>query len=87
MKNQRKAWSSDRELVDRILAGHREDFDLLYESYFPRVYGFALKRLGDPGEAEDIAQTVRVEYDELPPVVDMLAACGSDTPLVHDHWG
>lgn len=58
MRNQRKTWSSDRELVDRIIAGSREDFDLLYETYFPRVYGFALKRLGDPGEAEDIAQEV-----------------------------
>jgi RNA polymerase sigma-70 factor (ECF subfamily) len=54
----RKAWSSDRVLVDQILAGSREDFELLYECYFPRVYGFALKRLGDPGEAEDVAQEV-----------------------------
>lgn len=58
MKQQRKQWSSDRELVDQILAGSREDFDLLYDTYFPRVYGFALKRLRDPGEAEDIAQEV-----------------------------
>jgi RNA polymerase sigma-70 factor (ECF subfamily) len=54
----RKAWSSDSELVDQILGGSREHFELLYESYFPRVYGFALKRLGDPGEAEDVAQEV-----------------------------
>ena len=53
-----KAWESDRELVDQILAGSREHFDLLYEAYFPRVYRFALKRLGDPGEAEDVAQEV-----------------------------
>ena len=31
---------------------------MLYESYFPRVYRFALKRLCDPGEAEDVAQEV-----------------------------
>ena len=30
----------------------------LYESYFPRVYRFALKRLGDAAEAEDVAQEV-----------------------------
>lgn len=53
-----KAWDCDRELVDQILAGSREHFDLLYETYFPRVYRFALKRLGDPGEAEDVAQEV-----------------------------
>ena len=58
MIQRREAWSSDRELVDQILAGSRKDFDLLYEAYFPRVYGFALKRLGDPGEAEDVAQEV-----------------------------
>ena len=53
-----EAWASDRELVDQILSGSREHFDLLYETYFPRVYGFALKRLRDPGEAEDVAQEV-----------------------------
>lgn len=52
------AWVSDQELVHQILAGSREHFDLLYEAYFPRVYRFALKRLGDPGEAEDVAQEV-----------------------------
>lgn len=51
-------WESDRELVDQILAGSREHFELLYEAYFGRVYGFALKRLGDPGEAEDVTQEV-----------------------------
>jgi RNA polymerase sigma-70 factor (ECF subfamily) len=53
-----KAWSSDRELVAQILSGSREHFDLLYQSYFPRVYRFALKRLRDSGEAEDVTQEV-----------------------------
>ena len=53
-----KPWPSDRELGDQILDGNREHFDLLYECYFPRVYRFALKRLGDPAEAEDVAQDV-----------------------------
>jgi RNA polymerase sigma-70 factor (ECF subfamily) len=51
-------WSSDQEIVERILAGDREAFDLLYDTYFPRVYRFALKRLRDPGEAEDVTQEV-----------------------------
>jgi RNA polymerase sigma-70 factor (ECF subfamily) len=51
-------WSDDRKLVESILAGNREDFELLYNTYFPRVYRFALKRLGDPGEAEDVTQDV-----------------------------
>jgi len=53
-------WESDEELVAQILAGSREHFDLLYSAYFPRVYAFALKRLRDPGEAEDVAQEVFV---------------------------
>ena len=46
----------DLERVERILSGSREHFDELYEDFFPRVYRFALKRLGDPGEAEDVTQ-------------------------------
>jgi len=46
--------------VAAILAGSREDFELLYETYFPRVYAFALKRLRDASEAEDVTQEVFV---------------------------
>jgi RNA polymerase sigma-70 factor (ECF subfamily) len=56
--NRRKAWDSDAELVQHILAGSAEHFELLYDTYFPRVYRFALKRLRDPGEAEDVTQEV-----------------------------
>jgi len=51
-------WEDDRELVRQILAGSRAHFDLLYDAYFPRVYRFALKRLRDAGEAEDVTQEV-----------------------------
>ena len=54
----REAWSSDEELVEQILGGSERAFDLLYETYFPRVYRFALKRLRDPAEAEDVTQEV-----------------------------
>ena len=37
-------------------------------------------------EAEDIAQSVTLEFEELPAVVDMLLACKPDAPLVHDEW-
>jgi RNA polymerase sigma-70 factor (ECF subfamily) len=53
-----KAWPSDGELVANILAGSRRDFELLYETYFPRVYRFALRRLHDASEAEDVTQEV-----------------------------
>jgi len=38
-------------------------------------------------QAEDIADTVAVDYEELEPVVDMLAAREADAPLVHEEWG
>ena len=48
----------DLELVARVLEGSPEHFDELYDGYFQRVYRFALKRLGDPAEAEDVTQEV-----------------------------
>jgi len=53
-------WESDEELVKAIVGGSRAHFDLLYETYFPRVYRFAVKRLRDAGEAEDVTQEVFV---------------------------
>jgi carbon-monoxide dehydrogenase large subunit len=38
-------------------------------------------------QAEDIAGSVVVDYEELEPVVDMLAARRPDAPLVHEEWG
>lgn len=37
--------------------------------------------------AEDIAQAVEVEYEDLPPAVDMLAAGAADAPPIHEDWG
>ena len=38
-------------------------------------------------EAEDIAGSVQVEYDELPAVSDLIAAREPGAPLVHEEWG
>ncbi|NWG24305.1 MAG: xanthine dehydrogenase family protein [Pseudorhodoplanes sp.] len=38
-------------------------------------------------EAEDLAAAVEVDFEELPAVVDMLAARMPGAPLVHEHWG
>ena len=38
-------------------------------------------------EAEDLAQSVVVEYDELPAVTDMLAALEPGSQLLHEEWG
>jgi RNA polymerase sigma-70 factor (ECF subfamily) len=48
----------ERELIQHVLAGSRTHFEELYKDYFPRVYRFALKRLRDPAEAEDVTQEV-----------------------------
>jgi carbon-monoxide dehydrogenase large subunit len=37
-------------------------------------------------EAEDIAAAIRLDFEELPAVTDMLAACEPQSPLVHDEW-
>ena len=48
---------SDRELVKRMLAGEEHAFAEFFDGYFPRLYRFALSRLGqDAGAAEDVVQ-------------------------------
>jgi carbon-monoxide dehydrogenase large subunit len=37
-------------------------------------------------QAEDLAEKVEVELDELPAVVDVVAAMGADSPRVFDEW-
>jgi carbon-monoxide dehydrogenase large subunit len=39
------------------------------------------------GEAEDIAELVSPQIDELPAAVDMLEALKPGAPLVHEQWG
>ncbi len=48
----------DEDIVQGILFGHEACFEVLHDRYRGRIYGFALKRLGDPAEAEDVAQEV-----------------------------
>jgi carbon-monoxide dehydrogenase large subunit len=38
-------------------------------------------------EAEDLAEQVVLDIEDLPPIVDMLEARGPGGPLVHDEWG
>jgi RNA polymerase sigma-70 factor (ECF subfamily) len=51
----------DWDVVKRMKAGEREAFGEVYELYARRVYAFALRRLRDPDEAEDVCQDVFVE--------------------------
>jgi carbon-monoxide dehydrogenase large subunit len=38
-------------------------------------------------EAEDIASAITLEFEEMPAVTDMIAACQPGSPLVHEEWG
>ena len=46
----------DRALVERFQEGDQGAFDTLYTRYFDRLVRFCRKRVGDPHEAEEIAQ-------------------------------
>jgi RNA polymerase sigma-70 factor (ECF subfamily) len=52
---------SDIALARRVLAGDEAAFDEFFDRYFPRLYRFALARLGDNEDAaEDIVQQVLI---------------------------
>jgi RNA polymerase sigma-70 factor, ECF subfamily len=48
--------TSDGELIQRAADGDRTAFEDLYRRYARPVFGFALRRLGDRGRAEDAVQ-------------------------------
>ena len=47
---------TDAELIERTSAGDRDAFEELYRRYTRPVLSLALRRLGDPGRAEDALQ-------------------------------
>ncbi len=49
---------SDRKLVDAIRGGDSAAFETLYRTHLRRIHNFALRKLGDPSEAEDVTQEV-----------------------------
>ena len=55
------------DLVERAKAGDRPAFGQLVEVYQDKIYGYASRMLGDPDEAEDVAQETFVRaYRSLP---------------------
>jgi RNA polymerase sigma-70 factor (ECF subfamily) len=46
----------DRSLVEQIQGGDLGGFEDLYRRYFQRLYRFCLRRVGNPHEAEELAQ-------------------------------
>jgi len=51
----------ERQLVEAVISGCDGAFDRLHALYRDRVYAFALKRLRDAAEAEDVCQDVFVQ--------------------------
>ena len=51
----------DQEIVRRVLAGDQDAFSEVYNANFRRIFGFILKRVGDPAEAEDLTQETFVQ--------------------------
>lgn len=49
---------SDEALIERILSGNRDAFDLVYQRYFNRIYSFAYKRLRNRADTEETVQEV-----------------------------
>lgn len=47
----------ESDLLDALLRGEEAAFDHLSAEYFPKVYRFVLKRLGDPELTRDVVQT------------------------------
>jgi len=49
---------ANRDILEGLREGDPEAFRTLYDSYFRRVHGYVLRKLGDPAEAEDVTQEV-----------------------------
>ncbi len=49
---------SDEALVERICKGSVEDFDVLYRRYFPRIYRFVGRRIGNRADVEEAVQEI-----------------------------
>jgi RNA polymerase sigma-70 factor, ECF subfamily len=55
-------YHTDAELIAAMLAGDEAAFRVFFETYFPRVYRFALPRLGNDAEAcKEVVQSTLVK--------------------------
>ena len=53
---------ADRQLVERMLAGDERAFTAFFDDYFPRLYRFALPRLGRDADAtKDVVQATLIK--------------------------
>ena len=52
---------ADQVIVEALRGGDRLAFEQLYDQHFRRIFCFALRKLGDAAEAEDVVQEVFVQ--------------------------
>src|SRR5262245_31061881 len=65
----------DHALVDGMLAGHETAFEEFFDMYYPRLFRFALRRVGNEAAAEDVVQA------SLIAAIRGLRAWRGDAPL------
>jgi len=51
----------DTDIIRRVLAGRREDFEVLVERYQKMLYAFAYRQVQDPDAADDAVQAAFVK--------------------------
>ena len=54
----RRENDEDKDAVNRCLQGSREAFGILVEKYYRKIYNLAYRFVGDPEEANDLAQEI-----------------------------
>jgi RNA polymerase sigma-70 factor (ECF subfamily) len=62
---------TDADLMGAIRSGHAEALQALYDRYFKRGYGLALRILGDTAAAEDCVQDVFLKLWQQPHLFDV----------------
>ena len=50
----------DPQLVQRMRSGDERAFDEFFDAYFPRLFHFAVRRLGNEDAAEDVVQAALI---------------------------
>jgi RNA polymerase sigma-70 factor (ECF subfamily) len=58
MKERRFVGMEIKELIDQVLQGHMDEFELIIRKFQQKIYTFCYFMLGDRQEAEDAAQEV-----------------------------
>lgn len=69
---------NEKELIKQAQQGNESSFTELYNHYFPKVYGFVIKRCGHQQTAEDITSQVFLKaFSKLPKFVYQGAPFGA----------